>query len=63
MDVQNRQKRPQAPKPIFLGLESEKYENMIQNVENFETCIKFAHAISVRDGSYAFSKLALEVPK
>ena len=29
LDQKNRQKRPQAPKPIFLGLESEKSENQI----------------------------------
>ena len=27
LDIQNMQKRPQAQKPIFFGLESEKYEN------------------------------------
>ena len=29
LDIKNTQKRPQAPKPIFLGLESEKSENQI----------------------------------
>ena len=29
LDINKMQKRAQAPKPIFLGLESEKYENMI----------------------------------
>ena len=29
LDQQNTQKRPQAQKPIFLGLESEKSENRI----------------------------------
>ena len=29
VDINNRQKRPQAQKPIFLGLESEKSENHI----------------------------------
>ena len=29
VDVKNLQKRPQAPKPIFLGLESEKSGNQI----------------------------------
>ena len=32
----NMQKRPQAIKPIFLGQESEKYENEIQSFEIFE---------------------------
>ena len=36
LDIQNCQKRPQAKKPIFLGLESEKPENLVQNFENFE---------------------------
>ena len=31
---QNMQKHPQAPKPIFLGLESEKSENKIPTFEN-----------------------------
>ena len=30
------QKRPQAPKPIFLGLESEKSEHQVPNFENSE---------------------------
>ena len=29
VDLKNKQKRPQAKKPIFLGLESEKAENMV----------------------------------
>ena len=33
LDNKNCQKRPQAPKPIFLGLESEKYENMVPHFE------------------------------
>ena len=28
-DIKNKQKRPQARKPIFLGLESEKSENIL----------------------------------
>ena len=36
LDITNTQKRPQAPKPIFLGLESENSENMIPIFENFE---------------------------
>ena len=36
VDQTNCKKRPQAPKPIFLGLESEKSENQIPNFENFE---------------------------
>ena len=48
------QTRPQARKPIFLGLESENSENQIPNFENFEICFKFAHEFSVQDASYAF---------
>ena len=29
VDLENMHKRPQAPKPIFLGLESRKSENQI----------------------------------
>ena len=54
MDKKNVQKRPQAPKPIFLGLESENSENVIPNFEFFEQYLKFAHENSVQDGSYAF---------
>ena len=36
LDQRNMQKRPQAPKPIFLGLESEKSEDMLQILEIFE---------------------------
>ena len=32
----NKQKRPQAQKPIFLGQESEKSENMIPHFEILE---------------------------
>ena len=51
---ENMQKRPQAPKPIFLGLESEKSENQIPNFENHEKYDKFAHGFSVQNGSDAF---------
>ena len=36
LDKQNCQQRPQAPKPIFLGLESEESENQVPNFEIFE---------------------------
>ena len=48
-------KRPQAKKPIFLGLESEKSENLVTHFEKHEEYLKLAHAISVHNGSYAFS--------
>ena len=35
LDIKNRQKRPQAQKPILLGLESEKSENQIPNSDFF----------------------------
>ena len=54
LDMENTQKRPQAQKPIFLGLESEKSENQIIFFANFEKYIKSAHEFSVQDGSYAF---------
>ena len=54
MDIKKRQKRPQARKPIFLGLESEKSENMIPHFEKNEKSMKFAHEISVQNGSYTF---------
>ena len=43
LDIQNCQKRPQAPKPILLGLESEKSENQITCLEIFEKDMNFAH--------------------
>ena len=46
------QKRPQAKKPIFLGLESEKSENMVPNFEIFEKYIKDAPKKTVQNGSY-----------
>ena len=55
LDMKNRQKRPQAQKPIFLGLESEKSENMVPNFENFEKYEKDAHKKSLENGSYTFS--------
>ena len=41
LDQQNMQKRPQAPKPIFLGLESETSENQIiflKKLRIYEIC-------------------------
>ena len=45
-------KHPQAKKPIFLGLESGKSENLDQNFENFEKYIKDAPEKTVQNGSY-----------
>ena len=47
------QKRPGAPKPIFLGLESEQSENHITFLF-FEKYMKCAYNISVQNGSDAF---------
>ena len=54
LDIQNKQKRHRAPKHILLGLESEQSGNQVPNLENFEKYLKFAHGISVQNGSYAF---------
>ena len=43
LDIQNWQKRPQAPKPVFSGLESEKSENWISSFVFFEKYFKIAH--------------------
>ena len=43
VDIQNMQKRPQAPTPIFLGLESEKSENQVPSFKIFENNLKFTH--------------------
>ena len=50
LDQKNMQKRPQAPKPIFLGVESEESENQVPKFEIFEKYMKFAHEISVQNG-------------
>ena len=42
LDNKKCQKRPQARKPIFWGLESEKSGNLAPNLENFEKYIKNA---------------------
>ena len=52
MDIKNRQKRHRAPKPIFLGLESERSENQVPNFEMFEKYIKDAPKKTVQNGSY-----------
>ena len=56
------QKRPQAQKPIFLGLESEKSKDnimLLENLKSYEMCSrKFCAEWVIR-----FSKRAHEVPK
>ena len=39
LDIKNMQKRRQATKPIFLGLESGKSENQIPNLEKVENIL------------------------
>ena len=53
-DITKCQKRPRAPKPTFLGLESEKSGNQVPNFDFFDKYIKFAHQISVLNGCDAF---------
>ena len=52
--MQKRQKTSTGPKADFLILESEKSGNQVPNFEIFENYMKFAHRISVQNGSYAF---------
>ena len=42
------------PQNTFLGLGYEKSGNQVPNFESFENYLKFAHEISVHNGSYAF---------
>ena len=62
LDIKNCQKRPQAPKPIFVGLESEKSGNLVPNFENFKKYLKFARGILCAEWLWRFSKRAHEVP-
>ena len=57
------QKRAQAKKPIFLGLESGKSENMVPNLVIFEKYIKDAPKQNCAEWIIHFSKRAHEVPK
>ena len=36
LDIQNKQKNPQAQKPILLGLKSEESGNQVPNLNTFE---------------------------
>ena len=51
----NVKKRPQAPKPILLGLGSEKSGNQVQQFENFAKYIKDAHKKTMQNGSSTFA--------
>ena len=50
LDIKNMQKRPQAQKPIFLVLESEKSENVVPKFENFGKYIKDAPKKTMQNG-------------
>ena len=54
LDIKNSQKRHRAPKHILLGLKSEKSGNQVPIFENVAKYLKFAHEISVQNGSDAF---------
>ena len=54
LGIKNTQKRHRAPKHILLGLKSEKSGNQVPFLEQFEKYLKFAHDISVHNGSHAF---------
>ena len=54
LDITNRLQCHRAPKHILLGLESEKSGNQVPHFENVEKYFKFAHEISVQNGSDAF---------
>ena len=56
------QKRPQAPKPIFLGLESEKSDNQVPTLENYGKYIKDAPQQTVQNGQYAFPNELMRFP-
>ena len=62
LDIQNRQKRPQAPKPIFLGLESEKSGNQVPDFYLFEKYVKTCSGDFCAEWIIRFSKRAHEVP-
>ena len=62
LDIQNMQKRPQAPKPILVGLESGKSENQIIDFEFFGNYIKNVPNKKCAEWIIHFSKRAREVP-
>ena len=58
----NVQNCPQAPKPILLGLGSEKYGNQVPIFENFEKYIKDAHNATMQNGSNTFANELMRFP-
>ena len=57
------QKRPQAPKPIFLGLESEKSGNQVPIFEISKNYTKDAPKKAVQNGSYTSPNELVRFPK
>ena len=55
LTFKNVKKRPQAPKPILLGLGSEKSGNQVPNFGKFEKYIKDAPKKTVQNGSSTFA--------
>ena len=51
----NVEKRPRAPKHIFLGLKYEKYGNHIPHFDFFEKYEKDAHKKTMQNGSNTFA--------
>ena len=62
LDIQNRQKRPQAHKPILLGMESEKSGNKIPILVFFENIYAICSRNFCAEWVRRFSKRAHEVP-
>ena len=58
LNEQNKQKRPQAQKPIFLGVESENLVHVFENFGNMEKCSQKVSAKWI----IRFPKRAHEVP-
>ena len=52
LDLANTQKRPQAPKPIFVGQASEKSGNQVPHFDFFKKYTKDAPKKTVQNGSY-----------
>ena len=56
------QKRRQAPKPIFLGQESGKSENMVPTFDFFEKYLKMLQQKNVQNGSYTSPNELMRFP-
>ena len=62
LDIKKCQKRPQARKPIFLGLGSGNSENMVPKFEKFFKLYKRCSQQNCAEWIIHFSKRAREVP-